>query len=188
MKLPKITKKRFVGAALAAGLAMGTSGVAFAYFSTTATGTGDGDVATFTTKVTITFADLSANETPPIFPGTTETLTFTLKATTGNTHKVHVYSVTAKVTSTPTTGEVFASITSTAGHVQTKGPAVAGCYASWFSVHVDHTTGATSAVGVTLTKGATHAQVVTLKMLTTGNQNACQGVQPFITMTASIHS
>ena len=186
MKLPKITKKRFVGAALAAGLAMGASGVAFAYFSTTATGAGDGDVATFSTTVHITFADLTANETPPVFPGTTEKLTFKLTATSGNAHKVHVYSVTAKVTSTPTTGEVFASITSST--VQTKGAAVTGCYASWFSVHVDHTTGATSAVGVTLTPGTTHAQVVTLKMLTTGNQNACQGVQPFITMTASIHS
>ena len=186
MRLPKITKKRFVGAALAAGLAMGASGVAFAYFSTTATGSGDGDVATFTTTVHITFADLTANETPPIFPGTTETLTFTLKATAANAHKVHVYSVTAKVTSTPTTGDVFASVT--APTVQIKGTPVPGCYASWFSVHVDHMTGATSAVGVTLTPGATHAQVVTLKMLTTGTQNACQGVQPFITVTASIRS
>jgi hypothetical protein len=185
MKLPKITKKRFVGAALAAGLAMGMGGVAFAYFSTTATGAGDGDVATFTTKVTITFADLTANETPPVFPGTSETLTFTLTATSGNAHTVHVYSVTAKVTAT-TNGDVFASIT-TAGK-QVKGSRATGCLASWFSVHVDHITGATSAVGVTLTPGATHAQVVTLQMRTTGTQNACQGVQPFITVTASIHS
>ena len=185
MKLPKITKKRFVGAALAAGLAMGTSGVAFAYFSTTATGTGDGDVATFTTKVTITFADLTANETPPLFPGTTEMLSFTLTATSTNAHTVHVYSVTAKVTAT-TNGDVFASVTTAT--VQSKGAAVTGCLASWFSVHVDHMIGATSAVGVTLTPGATHAQVVTLQMLTTGTQNACQGVQPFITVTASIHS
>lgn len=183
MKFPRLTKKRFVGAALAAGLAMGAGGVAFAYFSATATGAGDADVGHYTAHATVTFLDVGTNEAA-IFPGTAGVrLTFTVTNT--GTKPFRVATATAVVTRTTTTGYVFNS-TTTSGHV-IRGLPAPGCYSTWFTAHVTHTTGPTSAVGATITPTTTHNQVVTVKMLTNGTtQNACQTVQPFVTLSIKV--
>lgn len=180
MKLPKITKKKFIGAALAAGLAMGTSGIAFAFFSVQATGKGDADVGAYsvtTAGVLVTHTNTGANENLN-YPGTGP-VAQTFVIYNGGSKSFRVWKATASVTQTSTSNHwIYTATTDTA---------VTGCHAVWFTVHVNHTAGTTSAVGVTIATGATHNQVVTVTMVTSGTtQNACQTKQPRVTLTVTV--
>jgi hypothetical protein len=64
VRFPHIGKKKFIGAALAAGLAMGAGGVAFAYLTSSGSGYGSAKVVPLTVTVAATAVTFTANTTP----------------------------------------------------------------------------------------------------------------------------
>lgn len=202
MKLPTITKKKFIGAALAAGLALGMSGVAFAYFSTTATGNGDSDVGVMNANLGVYFANTfpittSIEGITPACTGTNDATVGTL--TPGQTVRqcFTIYNLTVSG-SNPThknlkVAAATASVVATGTWIvtDTTSALVVGCHASWFTATATntvtlHTT--TVAIGKTITYGNAHRQVVTVSMSTTGTQNTCQNHQPRIKLTVTVHT
>ena len=124
MHLPKLTKKLAVIAG-AAGLAMGASGVAFAYLSTTGSGSGSGTVGTATTVTVVT---ISAGSW---LPGVAHKPTF--KVTNPNTFKVDLTAdatITSATVGTCTTPTADTALVTTAAASAPFGKVTPGLTAS----------------------------------------------------------
>jgi hypothetical protein len=157
----KLTKKRVIATAIAIG-ALALAGGAFAYFTASGSGTGQATVGS-STPWTVTFG----TTTGTMYPGAgTATLPYTVTNAGGGNQKLAT-----------TTASVNAD---GSGNVTNHGTSVSGCLASWFTAAntpptaADLAAGAhtTGSVAVTMTDAAV-------------SQNACQGVTPDVTVSAS---
>jgi hypothetical protein len=166
------TKRRIVIAGLTTTVALAGGASAFAFF--TATGSGVGSAAVGSTG-TFTVASAGAATGGPILPGTgTEDLPFTV--TNAGTGAQAYNSATATV-------NVFGGVGPNALDVTVVGVAVPGCLASWFNpTALDPT----PAYGTTIAPGDAATQSISLTMTDTGtNQDACQGINPDVTLTVN---
>jgi hypothetical protein len=170
MKLFK--SKKAVAVAATVGLALGVAGGAFAYFTSTGSGTGNGQVGSSTNfDVNVGAYTGSAN----IYPGTgIQNVTYTVhNAGAGD----QLLTSTSAALTADGNGDVF--------DVNANATAV-GCKASWFTVTNHQPT--TPVLPATLAGGAdaTGGSVdLSMPSNNTDNQDACQGVQPQITVSAT---
>ncbi|MGH9043803.1 MAG: hypothetical protein ACRDVP_03005 [Acidimicrobiales bacterium] len=165
MSLPKL-KKRYLVFALVAGLLTGAGGIAAAYFIATITGGGHAVVGTSPTLTAVYKSVTPAD----LYPAKSQTVTLTLKNTTGNS--AHYTIKTSDYAIVPTATDVKNFAASTAK--------VATCKASWFSFATGTATGTVAANGTT---------TITVKVAmsngtgTTGSpQTTCKNVQPSFTL------
>jgi hypothetical protein len=164
--MKRFMNKKVAAIGLAAGLALGIGGAAFAYFTNNGgSGTGTGSVGTSTTWL----VNNPTTSDAALLPGTgSQTFAFTVKNNgTGN--------------------QGLTSVTATVA------PHNSGCDASWYSVKIDSgTPSATTAtetfspvVDLAPTVSQPVTVVVTLPDLTTTDQSACEGDTPTVTLAAS---
>jgi hypothetical protein len=148
--------KRAAVVALTAGLLLGGSGVAFAYFTSTGSGSGSATIGTVGGR---DFAITSSSPTGSIYPGAAP-IGFTVQAQNTGSVDEHVDDVTVTVASD---GSGYA--------LDADGAPITGCLASWLAV------GTPVVVGATLSPGAYSAGVASTIGLTEAgvNQDACQG-------------
>jgi hypothetical protein len=153
-------KKKAAAIGLAAGIALGAGGVAFAYFTSTGTGTGSVKVGSATN-----FTVVKASTSGTLYPGaTTASVTFTI------TNPGHGHQNAASVSS---------SVVTKTGDITSGGSKVAGCLSTWFTT-------ANAFTPVNLAPGGHTSAVVTVTMhTTTVTQNPCQGKTPNINLTVT---
>jgi hypothetical protein len=161
------TKKRIAAVALSGAVILGSAGIAAAYFTTTGTTTGYATVGT--ASLSVHWDSLGGG---PLFPGSgSETVGYTVTNTSAGNVQLNSVAVTIDHDGS---GQVYD---------HNNGDSVAtGCYASWF-VPVDNGYG--YALPTTMAASGTFVDYSTITMTDSGNQNACQGVQPDLTITAS---
>jgi hypothetical protein len=170
MKLFK--RRKVVAAAATFGLVLGITAGAVAYFTSTGTGTGNGQVGEATEfSVTVEAATGDTN----IYPGTgSQNAAYTV--TNAGAGDQLLTSTDAFLTE-DTNGDVFDTIANATA---------IGCKASWFSVTNHEPTSpplpATLAGGADATGGSVD---LSMPSNSTDNQDACQGVAPQITVTAT---
>jgi hypothetical protein len=153
------TKQRLMGVAFFAALVVG--GAAYSYFTATGSGTGNAVVGTSSPW---TVAQTSTSGT--IYPGAgTATIS---------------YSVTNAGTGYQKLSGTTTAIASSSGNVTANGTAVSGCLASWFS-----TSGNTSPSGDVAPGAALTGSVNVTMTDAAASQDACQGVHPDVTISAS---
>ena len=157
----KLNKKRTIAILIAIG-ALIIAGGAFAYFTASGSGTGQAAVGT-ASPWTVSFQ----TTTGTMYPGAgSTTMPYTITNAGNGNQKLAT-----------TAASVNAD---TNGNVTSHGTSVTGCLASWFTAAntppaaADLAAGAhtTGSVAVTMTDAA-------------ANQNACQGVTPDVTVSAS---
>ena len=95
--MKRFMNKKVAAIGLAAGLALGVAGGAFAYFTSTGSGTGTGSVGTATNDIVVT-----GTETTPVFPGgATGVVSFTVANSGANPEhlsNIHLVSIAADST------------------------------------------------------------------------------------------
>jgi hypothetical protein len=157
----KFTKKRVIATAIAIG-ALALAGGAFAYFTASGSGTGQATVGS-STPWTVTFG----TTTGTMYPGAgTATLPYTV--TNASTGHQKLATTTASVNA------------DTNGYVTSHGTSVTGCQAAWF------TAANTAPTAADLASGAQATGSVAVTMTDAAvSQNACQGVTPDVTVSAS---
>ena len=171
MNMKRFMNKKVTAIGLAAGLALGAAGAAFAYFTTSGSGTGNGKVGS-SSSFTVT---VDAYTGGPIYPGSgSENATYTVK-NPGPADQL------LTSTSAALTTDVGGGVYDTTSHAF-----VDGCQASWFTVTDNQPT--TPAEPVTLASGAsaTGGSVdLSMPSNSTDNQNPCEGLTPQITVSAT---
>jgi hypothetical protein len=173
----KLSKKRLSAVAFVAALAV--TGAAVAYFTGgSGTVTGSGTVGSASalgiTTGTPTWSGTLTSLYPEAVGATndTELIPFTV-TNNGNGHQAvtTIAATLLKDSSNPANVETAA------------GTPITGCLASWFTATVDS---GNPALPSTLAPGGTYVGKLDLPMQDSGtNQNACQGVAPAVTITAS---
>jgi len=159
--------KKIVVIGLAAALTLGVAGTAFAYF------TGSASTTTYATVGSagwsISSVSISAG---PIYPGAgSQTVTFNLTNSSGGAQLLDAVSVYA----TPSTDGHGGVIDYTASNVD-------GCAASWFT----GTYVSGPSAGVTYPTGFVGTYTYSFTMTDSGgNQNACQGLSPQVTISVT---
>ena len=150
--MKRFMKKKAVVIGIAAGLTLGISGVALAYFTSTGNNTGDASVG----SPSPWGVSVSSDATNSLYPGVgTETLSYTITNNgTGNQ-------------------ELNAVVVS----VGNSGPAN-GCLGSWFTATDNGATPTPGSVAADLAPGhaATGTITVSLNDANTTDQGACQGL------------
>jgi hypothetical protein len=151
----KTISKKGVIFGLSAGVALGVTGAAFAYFSSTGSGTGSASVGTSTTwGVSVTTATGG-----PLLPGGTSTESQNYVITNNSAGTQGITGVTATVAN------------SGAGNA---------CLGAWFTA-----TPSTPSTGLvtSIAPGGTATGTITITMQDTGtNQDACKSVTPVVTL------
>ena len=163
--MKRFMNKKVAAIGLAAGLALGAAGAAFAYFTTTASGPGSATVGTNTALDIVQTGSISGL-TPG---GPTVPVTYTIDNPTGN--------------GAQNLGVVTFTITGFSGNTNTPNT----CTAADFTI-----TPGGSVVG-TIADGATYTSVVgtepTIQMKETGaNQNGCENAVLTLSLTAAAGS
>jgi uncharacterized protein (UPF0333 family) len=154
-----ITKKRFAVLGAVAILAM--AGIAVAYFTSSGSGTGSASVG----KSTAFTVEVSSDTSGSLYPGSgSETLSYT---------------VTNPGTGAQNLSATTATVASAGGNITEGGNEVEGCKASWFTAK-DSSPAPKNLKGGESTTGS-----VEVTMQDSGNQDACQGANPDITVNAS---
>lgn len=158
----RLTKKQTI-AVLGSIAALALAGGAYAYFTSSGTGTVTATVGS-AASFTVTFGTPTGG---PLYPGSgTQNIPYTVTNPSGGG---------AQNLTTTTT-----AIASSGADVTSAGAPVAGCLASWFTA-----TNTAPASG-TLAPGGTAGGSVAVTMQNVGvSQNACQGVAPDVTVSAS---
>jgi hypothetical protein len=152
----KFTKKRLIATALA------LAGGAFAYFTASGSATGQAAVGS-STPWTVTFSATAGT----MYPGAgTATMAYTVTNAGSGNQKLAT-----------TTASVNAD---TNGYVTNHGTSVTSCQASWFTATNTPPTAADLAAGA----HTTGSVAVTMADAAV-SQNACQGVTPDVTVSAS---
>jgi hypothetical protein len=166
-----LLKRKRVVVPLGALLALTIAGAAFAYFTSTGSGTGSASVGAASAWT----VGVSTATGGPLYPGAgTETLSYTV---TNPSSSNQALTATSAVVASYT-----GSITDDAGDVTSAGDPVAGCLASWFTV----VNTAPASLPQDLAGEATSTPgSVAVTMQDSGNQNACEGAAPDITVNAS---
>jgi hypothetical protein len=160
----KLRTKIAVGATLGAAVLAGGGALAFAYFTSTGSGTGNGVVGS-ASNWSVTAAAPTGG---PLLPGSgTETITYTVK-NVSNGHQ-ELNGTTAAVT-TDGTG----ILDTISGHY------VDTCLASWFTV-----TNTSPAAADLANNGTANGSLTITMGDAAANQNACQGLSPQVTISAS---
>jgi hypothetical protein len=157
----KFTKKRAIATLIAIG-ALVVAGGAFAYFTASGSGTGQAAVGS-ASPWTVAFQ----TTTGTMYPGAgTATLPYTITNAGSGNQKLAT-----------TAASVNADVN---GNVTSHGTAVTGCLASWFTAANTPPSAADLAAGAHTT-----GSVAVTMADANANQNACQGVTPDITVSAS---
>jgi hypothetical protein len=157
----RIRRKRSI-AALSVVAVLALAGGAYAYFTSAGSGTGHALVGS-PTAWTVTPAAATGG---PLLPGFgTETINYTVTNASAGHQELNM---------------TTAVIVSSGGNVTSSGTAVPGCLAAWF------TPVNTPPAAADLAGGGTATGSLTVTMTDAAvTQNACQGVSPDITITAS---
>jgi hypothetical protein len=160
------TKKRIVATVGTAALVAAMATAAFAYF--TSTGTGSGYATVGTQGWSVSNVSTSGG---PLFPNSgSENVNYSL-TNTGDASQTPTSLVVT--VNTDGGGGIYNLNTSTWND---------SCLAGWFSVTND----LNGYVGVSIGAGATVSDYSTITLVDSGgNQNACQGVAPALTITAN---
>jgi hypothetical protein len=172
--MKRFMSKKVAAIGLAAGIALGAGGAAFAYFTTNGSGTGSASVGSTPTGVNNLAVTVAApTGAAKLFPtvlgdsnATVQTFAYAVK----NTTEADINLSTEKITVSDT----------------------GGCLGSWFSVDGTSPTGANTQTNVKLLKPSSDAPLneydgsFTLQLVeNSGPQDACQGVTPTVTVAAS---
>ena len=180
-------KKKVIAGALAAGLVMGAGGIAAAYFSAHASGTGTAVAGTYGWTVS------TPTRTGPtrLFPGgPADTFVWTVTNTGSTTQVLKTYTLAATNYSTVT---IVKSKTATHTSTVARNPTGSGYYTGCTETASTLTNFLVSphpfagrGAGTTVAPSGTATETATVALVTTGTQNACQGVVPYVTLT--VHS
>lgn len=158
----RLTKRRLL-AAVTVVATLAVAGAAFAYFTSTGSGTGS---ATVGSSSNWTVAAQTATG-GPLYPGAgSMSIPYTIKNPSSGSQGLQ---------------SVSAAVASSGGNVTQNGSAVAGCSASWFTATNNPPGLGDVPGGQTVTGSVT----VTMQDDTTSSQDACQGVQPDISISAN---
>jgi len=156
--MKRFMNKKVAAIGLAAGLALGAAGAAFAYFTSTGDGTGSASVGSSTAWNVAVTSDSSNS----LLPGSgSETLSYTVTNESSGAQALNAITPTIKADSS---GDVYA-----------QGVAVAGCKASWFTVVSNGDQ--SPAFGTSISSQGTTTGTVTVTMQDSGTpQDNCQGI------------
>jgi hypothetical protein len=165
------TKRKIAAVAISSAVILGASGAALAYFTTSGSGTGNGKVGS-STAFAVTVAGYTGG---PIYPGSgSENATYTV---TNPGPADQLLTSTSAALTTDVGGGVYD--TTTAAFVD-------GCKASWFTVTNHQPTTPAEPATLHASGTATGGSVdLSMPSNSTDNQNACEGLTPQITVSAT---
>jgi hypothetical protein len=156
--MKRFMNKKVATIGLAAGLALGAAGAAFAYFTSTGDGYGSASVGSSSSWN----VSVSSDSTNTLLPGSgSETLSYTVTNESSGAQALNAINPTIKADGS--------------GNVLAGGVAVPGCKAIWFTVvsNADQT----PAFGTSLNHLDTTTGTVKVTMQDSGSpQDACQGI------------
>lgn len=161
----KITKKRVIGA-LTVVVVLAVASGAFAYFTSSGSGTGNATVGSASTYTVTVGAPTGGN----LYPGS-GTDTVSIDVHNNNSGHQQVSAVAASLTAN-SNGDVLNT---------SSGQTATGCKAAWFTVTPSQTGLPADVAG---NGDYTTSATITMQDVNT-NQNACQGVSPQLTVSAS---
>jgi hypothetical protein len=166
-----LLKRKRVVVPLGVVVTLAIAGAALAFFTSTGSGTGSASVGS-ASAWTVSVSPATGG---PLYPGAgTEDLTYTVTNPSASNQ--------ALTATSAVVASYSGSITGDAGDVTNAGAPVAGCLASWFTV----VNTAPASLPQNLAGSATStAGSVAVTMQDNGNQNACEGAAPDITVNAS---
>jgi len=169
MNMKRFMNKKVAAIGLAAGLALGAAGAAFAYFTGSGNGTGQGTVGT-----TATWNVAQTNVSGVMYPGHGSTdLTFTVTNNGQGNQAIESGNLSAAV------------LADGSGYITSHGASVTGCLQSWFTAPVIDAPAL--GYGHNLDVGASDTVDVHISLTNTPtvNQDACKGATPDVTLTVT---
>ena len=174
--MKRFMNKKVATIGLAAGLALGAAGAAFAYFTGGGTGTGQASVGSTNGTTDWTVAQ-SGSASGKMLPGSgTSTVTFT--ATNAGSGAQGIDNA----------GQVAVAIVNdgaTTPNVESHGTAVVGCLASWFTPTLNAPPSPVYGTSVASGSAYTFTVGVTMSAPAATNQDACKNVTPDVSLTIS---